>query len=284
MSPVRGYGALERVFADEEPEDVLGRNGLFLERAIPLPRSVPKDAWELALVERLGPGEVAPLERSPARGCERKARPARSRGRRSSCSAPTRAPATGVRARHDHPRRGPARHRPGSAFGVPRNLAQVPLGRKRTPSREPLNALYGASGGGAQGASALKQAVSNLLGIRVDYYALVNLLGFEDLVDALGGVEIEVKGAAARRGDPGLRGASRSRPSMSSRGSTYRFYGRDALAYVRSRKDSSDYTRMARPALLPERAGRPTRPGACAAELRLAGEDDRDERAARISR
>ena len=43
------------------------------------------------------------------------------------------------------------------------------------------------------GASALKQAVSNLLGLRVDYYALVNLLGFADLVDALGGVEIEVK-------------------------------------------------------------------------------------------
>ena len=29
-------------------------------------------------------------------------------------------------------------------------------------------------------------------------------------------------------------------------GRTYRFYGREALAYVRSRKDSSDYTRMAR--------------------------------------
>jgi anionic cell wall polymer biosynthesis LytR-Cps2A-Psr (LCP) family protein len=29
-------------------------------------------------------------------------------------------------------------------------------------------------------------------------------------------------------------------------GHTYRFYGREALAYVRSRKASSDYTRMAR--------------------------------------
>jgi anionic cell wall polymer biosynthesis LytR-Cps2A-Psr (LCP) family protein len=29
-------------------------------------------------------------------------------------------------------------------------------------------------------------------------------------------------------------------------GRRYRFYGREALAYVRSRKDSSDYTRMAR--------------------------------------
>ena len=29
-------------------------------------------------------------------------------------------------------------------------------------------------------------------------------------------------------------------------GRTYHFYGREALAYVRSRKASSDYTRMAR--------------------------------------
>ena len=132
-----------------------------------------------------------------------------------------------------------------AAFGIPRNLAQVPLGRKRKPSKEPLNALYGLSGGGAAGASALKQAVSNLLGLRVDYYALVNLLGFADLVDALGGVEIEVK---ERLHDEVTRPAwGEPKPTIDVvPGRTYRFYGREALAYVRSRKDSSDYTRMAR--------------------------------------
>ena len=132
-----------------------------------------------------------------------------------------------------------------AAFGIPRNLAQVPLGRKRKLSKEPLNALYGLNGGGAEGASALKQAVSNLLGIRVDYYALVNLLGFADLVDALGGVEIDVKERLVDEVTRPAWGERKPRIDVVP-GRTYRFYGREALAYVRSRKDSSDYTRMAR--------------------------------------
>ena len=132
-----------------------------------------------------------------------------------------------------------------AAFGVPRNLAQVPLGPKGTPFKEPINALYGRSGGGETGARNLKQAVSALLGIRVDYYALVNLVGFADLVDALGGVEILVK---ERLHDEVTRAAwGEPKPKIDVvPGRTYRFYGREALAYVRSRKDSSDYTRMAR--------------------------------------
>src|SRR6266511_1198804 len=43
---------------------------------------------------------------------------------------------------------------------------------------------------------ALKLAVSRLLGVRIDYYALANLRGFADLVDALGGVTIRREGAA----------------------------------------------------------------------------------------
>ena len=97
----------------------------------------------------------------------------------------------------------------------------------------------------SEGAAALKQAVSNLLAIRVDYYALVNLVGFADLVDALGGVEILVK---ERLHDEVTRPAwGEPKPTIDVvPGRTYRFYGREALAYVRSRKDSSDYTRMAR--------------------------------------
>ncbi len=133
-----------------------------------------------------------------------------------------------------------------AAFGIPRNLAQVPLGKQgKRLSKEPLNALYGLNGGGERGAAVLKQTVSNLLGVRVDYYALVNLLGFADLVDALGGVEIEVK---ERLQDEVTRPAwGEPKPEIDVRpGEVRRFYGREALAYVRSRKDSSDYTRMAR--------------------------------------
>ena len=190
---VRSYGVLERVFADEEPKDVLGGNGLFLEHTVPLPRFVPKDAWELALVERLGPGEVAPLEQSPRLVANSK--PASSEPWTTILLLGTDEGPGNWGARTDTIILAAVQHGTGraAAFGIPRNLAQVPIGRKRRPSKEPLNALYGLNGGGAEGSSALKQAVSNLLGVRVDYYALVNLLGFEDLVDALGGVEIDVK-------------------------------------------------------------------------------------------
>ena len=244
---VRGYSVLESVFADEEPcGTACDRGAVLLSHVVvPLPEWVPKDAWERALVERLGPSEVAPLERSVRVLADEKPKDAK--------------PWTTILllgtdegpgnwgARTDTIILAAVQHGTGraAAFGVPRNFAQVPLGPKRKPFNEPLNALYGASGGGGAGASALKDAVSNLLGIRVDYYALVNLLGFADLVDALGGVEIDVK---ERLVDEVTRPAwGEPKPTIDVvPGRTYRFYGREALAYVRSRKDSSDYTRMAR--------------------------------------
>ena len=87
--------------------------------------------------------------------------------------------------------------------------------------------------------------MSKLLGLRVDYYALVNLLGFADLVDALGGVEIDVKERLVDEVTRPAWGERKPRIDVVP-GRTYRFYGREALAYVRSRKTSNDYTRMAR--------------------------------------
>ena len=244
---VRGYDVLENVFADEEPCGTSCDRGTLLlsHLVVPLPEWVPKDAWEWALVERLGPGEVAPLQ-ADARVLE-------------GTEIPVAKPWTTILllgtdegpgnwgARTDTFILAAIQHGTGraAAFGVPRNLAQVPLGPKGTPFKEPINALYGRSGGGETGARNLKQAVSALLGIRVDYYALVNLVGFADLVDALGGVEILVK---ERLHDEVTRPAwGEPKPTIDVvPGRTYRFYGREALAYVRSRKDSSDYTRMAR--------------------------------------
>ena len=244
---VRGYDVLENVFADEEPCGTSCDRGTLLlsHLVVPLPEWVPRDAWEWALVERLGPGEVAPLQ-ADARVLE-------------GTEIPVAKPWTTILllgtdegpgnwgARTDTFILAAIQHGTGraAAFGVPRNLAQVPLGPKGTPFKEPINALYGRSGGGETGARNLKQAVSALLGIRVDYYALVNLVGFADLVDALGGVEILVK---ERLHDEVTRPAwGEPKPTIDVvPGRTYRFYGREALAYVRSRKDSSDYTRMAR--------------------------------------
>jgi LCP family protein required for cell wall assembly len=206
---------------------------------------VPKDAWEWALVERLGPGEAAPLERSArvlAAGSRAKTKPWTTILLLGTDEGPG-----NVGARTDTMIVAAVQHGTGRAvaFGVPRNLAQVPAGADGTPFPEPLNALYGISGGGPEGAAALKQAVSNLLGLRVDYYALVNLVGFADLVDALGGVEILVKERLVDEVTRPAWGERKPRIDVVP-GRTYRFYGREALAYVRSRKSSNDYTRMAR--------------------------------------
>lgn len=242
---VRGYDVLETVFANDEPRDVMRDRALFFTDLPPLPRYVAPDSWQLALVERLGPGEIRPLERS-ARVLATP-EPVRMRPWTTILLLGTDEGPGNFGARTDTIILAAIQHGTGraAAFGIPRNLAQVPLGAKRTPSRQPLNALYGLNGGGAEGASVLKRAVANLLGIRVDYYALVNLLGFADLVDALGGVEIEVK---ERLVDEVTRPAwGEPKPTIDVRpGEVRRFYGREALAYVRSRKDSSDYTRMAR--------------------------------------
>jgi LCP family protein required for cell wall assembly len=139
-----------------------------------------------------------------------------------------------------------------AAFGVPRNLVDVPvagIGR----FREPLNALYGFArsrpelfpGGRDAGATALKQTLSRLLGLRIDYYALVSLLGFADVVDALGGVTVAVRERLVDEVTRPAWGERKPRIDVVP-GRTYRFDGRTALAYVRSRKASSDYTRMAR--------------------------------------
>ena len=245
---VRSYDVLTTVFADEEPcGTACDRGSVLLANVVrPLPEWVPKDAWEWALVERLGPGESAPLEADARVLADAKPRPAAKPWTTILLLGTDEGPGN-FGARTDTIILAAVQHGTGraAAFGIPRNLAQVPLGKRGRPSKEPLNHIYGLNGGGKGGAAALKQAVSNLLALRVDYYALVNLVGFADLVDALGGVEIVVK---ERLRDEVTRPAwGEPKPTIDVRpGDRRRFYGREALAYVRSRKDSSDYTRMTR--------------------------------------
>jgi polyisoprenyl-teichoic acid--peptidoglycan teichoic acid transferase len=147
------------------------------------------------------------------------------------------------------------------AFGIPRNLVEVPLAGiaaeveagLEEPFDESINALYAYAqehpelfpGGDDPGATALKATLSALLGLRLDYYALVDLAGFADLVDALGGVEIDVKERLVDEVTRPRWGVPKPRIDVHP-GRTYRLDGMQALAYVRSRKSSSDYGRMAR--------------------------------------
>ena len=100
-------------------------------------------------------------------------------------------------------------------FSLPRNLMDVPF-----PAGSPLAAIYpdGFRGAGDpaewllnavyrnvpalhpgilgrsdnEGADAVKQAVSGALGVPVDYYLLVNLAGFRSIVQAIGGVTVNI--------------------------------------------------------------------------------------------
>lgn len=89
------------------------------------------------------------------------------------------------------------------------------------------------------GLTATTWAVEETLGLEMDYYAMVNLQGFEDLVDALGGVDMVVErripiggGAAKIDGyiEPGQQ----------------KLDGFHALWYARSREGSNDFNRMCR--------------------------------------
>jgi LCP family protein required for cell wall assembly len=85
------------------------------------------------------------------------------------------------------------------------------------------------------GVTAVKQAVEGTLGLSIHYFVVIDLDGFSNLVDALGGVTIRITepipiGSDGEVLEPGLR----------------RLDGHETLWYARSRTDSSDYARMSR--------------------------------------
>ncbi len=144
-----------------------------------------------------------------------------------------------------------------AALGVPRNLIRVPLpgaaGARYGTYDEPLYGFYGFgrahadlfAGGRDPGATALKQTLAQLLGLRIDYYALVDLRGFVEMVDALGGFYIVPNERVRDEVSPPYAG-EKWVPIDVRPGVRYHFDGREALAYARSRWASSDYTRMQR--------------------------------------
>jgi anionic cell wall polymer biosynthesis LytR-Cps2A-Psr (LCP) family protein len=91
-------------------------------------------------------------------------------------------------------------------FGIPRNLVGVPLPPESAGAfksgRFPglLNALYVYAmghprqfpGGDARGFRAVAGAVQELVGVALDGVIVVNLAGFVRLVDAIGGLWIDV--------------------------------------------------------------------------------------------
>ncbi|WP_240506084.1 LCP family protein [Thermoactinospora rubra] len=144
-------------------------------------------------------------------------------------------------------------------FSLPRNLQHVPMppgpARDRFPygftgetpySPGLLNEVYQYAedhpeivpgvGRGRRGPTLLKQTISGILGIPVKYYAMIDMAGFAEIIDAMGGVRLTVKEPITYgKYDEGLVPAG-----------TRRLSGEEALWYGRSRTDGDDYVRMGR--------------------------------------
>ncbi|WP_214411487.1 LCP family protein [Sphaerisporangium fuscum] len=144
-------------------------------------------------------------------------------------------------------------------FSLPRNLQRVPM--PKGPAREVFPDGFTGDGAGPapallnevyqwgeehpwieprlperrRGAALLKQTIGGILGIPVDYYVMVDMKGFKEIIDATGGVTVTVKHDIPY----GLEGGVL-------RAGTRRLSGEEALWFGRSRSDSDDYTRMGR--------------------------------------
>ncbi len=94
------------------------------------------------------------------------------------------------------------------------------------------------------GLAALRDTLEILLGIDIDYYAFVDMSGFVRVVDALGGVRTYVTSSVQTEVSPAREGEEWITVDIAP--GWHRLNGHEALAYVRERKSTSDYTRMKR--------------------------------------
>ncbi|SFJ51779.1 transcriptional attenuator, LytR family [Streptosporangium canum] len=144
-------------------------------------------------------------------------------------------------------------------FGLPRNLEHVPMpagpARDRFPygfGGEPpytpglLNEVFqyaedypdmvpGAPKG-QRGPTLLKRTISDITGLDITHYAMVDMSGFAQIIDAMGGVRVTVKEPIVYgRQNEGL-----------IRAGTRKLSGEEALWFGRARTYSDDYVRMGR--------------------------------------
>ena len=143
-------------------------------------------------------------------------------------------------------------------FGIPRNMTDVPLppeSKGATPNgRFPglMNALYvyamghprSFPGGDARGFRAVTGAIQELVGVKLDGAVVIDLNGFVKLVDAIGGLWIDIPKRLVDNHYPLENGTRNVRIVI--RPGCQKLDGHTALAYARSRHQDSDYGRMKR--------------------------------------
>jgi LCP family protein required for cell wall assembly len=153
-------------------------------------------------------------------------------------------------------------------FSLPRNAQRMPF-----PSRSPLHDHYpyGFTSGNSNdaeyflnamyrnlprsvpkdvlgptdnlGADALKLSVGEALGLRVDYYVLINLQGFSKMINALGGIKLNINTYIPIGGDTDRRIPPKD---FLEPGPKQKLNGYKALWYARGRYGSDDFARMDR--------------------------------------
>ena len=98
-------------------------------------------------------------------------------------------------------------------------------------------------GGDDVAAQAVKQGIAQFLGIPIHYYVLVDMFGFIDVVDALGGVDIYLNERIHTSRSP-----TRDMPQVPKyfEAGQHHWNGIETLAYARTRYSDSDYGRMGR--------------------------------------
>ena len=101
-------------------------------------------------------------------------------------------------------------------------------------------------GVGDPGADATKWAVEGALGIEVDYFILVDLAGFEAIVDALGGITVDVPRDIPWGNESLPDGSCTEANGYIQQGDDQLLDGFQALWFARSRCGSDDYERMER--------------------------------------
>jgi LCP family protein required for cell wall assembly len=95
---------------------------------------------------------------------------------------------------------------------------------------------------GQRGAHLLEDVIGYLLGLKINYYVLVNLSGFRDIVDAVGGVKVHIEKRLPIGGEPerGIPPTGYLEPGW------HKLNGEKALWYGRSRHADDDFHRMDR--------------------------------------
>jgi polyisoprenyl-teichoic acid--peptidoglycan teichoic acid transferase len=136
-----------------------------------------------------------------------------------------------------------------SIVSLPRDIVNIPLGDGNEFGPK-LNSLMAYAAAHPEvfpegGIQTLQDAVGALLGIPIHYFARMEFSGFISMVDAVGGVDINVAKAID---DPGYDGFGEGKRGWSITAGKHHLDGANALAYARSRKSAgeSDFTRAGR--------------------------------------